>query len=195
MAAHARKAIRKVAAATLEALVQGEPAGGTLPPVEASRVLPLQLAKTFPRTLVYTRQDVFVDEHQRSPYVERRRLRLSVELQAKASSGDGSQDQLDDWAQEIEDAILRVGAERTQLEAAGLGANDRVEKVLSSDSDATAADTQQPLTGLVIGFDVFYLHQPGDRTGFAPASAIKMDGSEDGVPEVGEGDVQSETPL
>lgn len=200
MPSHARKALRKAATTALTALESGGPAGGTLPPVEASRVIPLRLATSFPRTLIYTRQDAFEEQVQESPYVERRRIRLVIEIQARVSvtdkgSGEGSQDQLDDWAQEIEDVILRL-TNRAVLEAAGMGPDDVVEDILFAESDATATvEGQQPLTGIVLGFDAIYLHRPGDRTGYDPASVIKMDASENATPDVDGGDVQAETGL
>ena len=72
-----------------------------------------------------------------------------------------------------------------------MGEHDRVESIVFADSDATAStDQQQPLTGIVLGFDVTYLHRPGDRTGFPLASAIKLDASQEAVPDVDEGDVR-----
>ena len=203
MPAHARKAFRKVATAELEKLQATKvPAIGTLPPVEASRVIPVRLAGQFPLTLVYTREDRFVEQVQESPYLERRRVRLTVELSVKAlppegaPEGEGSQDQLDDWAQEIEDVILRLPVKEAALATAGLGGDDYLERVLFADSDTVASvDQQQALTGIVLGFDLFYLHQPGDRTGFPAADAIKMDASEEALPDVDAGDVQSETQL
>jgi hypothetical protein len=196
VSAQARLAVRKAATAELVKLQATQvPAIGTLPPVEASRVIPVLLTSV-PRALLYTRTDSFVEMVQVSPRVERRRLRLAVELQVDAKSGEGSQDQLDVWAWQVEDAVIRLEGQDAVFTAAGLGGEDRIERILYADSDATGGqEGQRTLTGIVIGFDVLYLHQPGDRTGLADFDTLKMDANAPGhaqPPATDEGDTQSQ---
>jgi len=143
---HPRRKIRDFAGAALNANQH------ITPVVAIGEVLPIGVAK-LPSIQVYTGVERVDSLYAEAPRVEKRVLDLRVEIQIDATAASRAQDLVDDLAEQVTFSILEDEthgdvAERTEYRESlpiATGEGDRY------------------LVGLVIGFDVTYAFEFGDR--------------------------------
>ena len=143
---HPRRKIRDFVGAALNANPH------IAPRVEVGRVLTLGLTK-LPSVQVYTGRETVTGLLGEGPRLERRVLDVRVEIQVDANSAQRAQDLLDDLAEQIEISVL-------EDETHG----DVAEKTEYRETLPSAtADGDRNLVGFLIGFDVTYQLDYGDR--------------------------------
>lgn len=143
---HPRRKIRDFAGAALNANPH------IAPVVAIGEVLPIGTAK-LPSVQVYTGVERVDSVYSEAPRVEKRVVDLRVEIQIDATTAQRAQDLVDDLAEQVTFSILEDEthgdvAERTEYRESlpiATGEGDR------------------HLVGLVIGFDVTYAFDYGDR--------------------------------
>lgn len=143
---HPRRKIRDFVAAALNANTHIQPV------VDVARVLPNPTRK-LPTVQVYTGREAVATLLGEAPRLERRVVDVRVEIVVDATTAQRAQDLLDDIAEQVEVTVLEDEthgdvAERTEYR----------ETLVSA-----TAEGDRNLVGLVIGFDVTYQLDYGDR--------------------------------
>jgi len=144
---HPRRRIRDFVGAALNAHphMPGKPVG-------VGRVLPLPVRK-LPSIEVYTGTERVTGLLAEAPRIETRVVDLRVEIVIDATTAQRAQDLLDDIAEQIEAVVL---ADETHGDVAS-----RTE--YRETTPSVTADGDRNVVGFVIGFDVTYQFDYGDR--------------------------------
>ena len=143
---HPRRKIRDFVGAALNANIH------IAPVVAIGEVLPIGAAK-LPSVQVYTGVERIESLYAEAPRVEKRIVDLRVEIQFDATTAKRAQDLVDDLAEQVSASVL---ADETQ--------GDVAERTEYRESIPTATgEGDRYLVGLVIGFDVTYAFDYGDR--------------------------------
>lgn len=122
------------------------------PRVGVGRIIPVGTPR-LPLIEVYTGRERVEDLYAQAPRVEKRIVDLRVEIQVDSNSEQAAQDLLDDFAEQVTFSVLEDEtqggvAERTEYRETLVGAS---------------VDGDRIVVSLIIGFDVTYSFDYGDR--------------------------------
>jgi len=123
------------------------------PRVGVGRVIPVGVSK-LPSIEVYTGRERVEDLVGEGPRIEKRIVDLRVEIQVDAASASAAQDLLDDFAEQVTFSVLE---DETQGGVAWFTEYRETIVGVSSEGDDV-------IVSLVIGFDVTYEFEYGDRS-------------------------------
>ena len=133
------------------------------PRVGVGRVIPIGVTK-LPSIEVYTGRERVEDLVGEGPRIEKRIVDLRVEIQVESEKASAAQDLLDDFAEQVTFSVLE---DETQGGVAWFTEYRETIVGVSSEGDST-------IVSLVIGFDVTYEFEYGDRT-LPDAKSIQAD--------------------
>ena len=133
------------------------------PRVGVGRVIPVGVTK-LPSIEVYTGREIVESLYSEAPRIEIRTLDLRVEIQLEGQEASAAQDLLDDFAEQVTFSVLEDEtqgdvAERTEYRETTVGVSSEGDRVFVS---------------IVIGFDVTYSFEYGDRV-LPDATSIQAD--------------------
>ena len=133
------------------------------PRVGVGRVIPIGVTK-LPSIEVYTGRERVEDLVGEGPRIEKRIVDLRVEIQVESEKASAAQDLLDDFAEQVTFSVLE---DETQGGVAWFTEYRETIVGVSSEGDSTSVS-------LIIGFDVTYEFEYGDRT-LPDATSIQAD--------------------
>ena len=123
------------------------------PRVGVGRVIPVGVTK-LPSIEVYTGRERVEDVVGEGPRIEKRIVDLRVEIQAYSEEASAAQDLLDDLAEQVTFSVLE---DETQGDVAWFTEYRETLVGVSAEGD-------RPIVSLIVGFDVTYEFEYGDRT-------------------------------